>query len=305
MYLCIILLIGYYNVAEDDTARSFFYLNFALTVLLSGLHCLFMGGVEYYEATSALSVSRLGIIGAGAGDPVFSGLLLLIGVALFLCNRSANRWFRYGAIAILLSATMTTISTTVLIMTILLLAVYYITHARLGKGILSICVMCLVCVLALYVYNGLPAAMHIEVVDEILSKTFLKYTQFMSGNAADATTYRSLLSEMYLDAFNGQGIMEKIFGGNSIPLPHIKVGRYNLVSHNTYIDLLLRFGVLGTNFTLMIVAWRYIASLLRFKRQGINGELVLVKTLLLAYAYSVSIYYGVFFSFWYVFVVCF
>lgn len=304
-YMCAILLFTYYDVKDNETNKNFFFLNIAITIFLSALHCIFKGGILYYEATSELSVSRIGIIGAGAGDPVFSGMLLLMGVAILLANRTANRWVRYVMIGFMLWASVSTISTTAIIAIVLLLLVYFVAGNNVPRGVLYILLGCIILLILIQYYDGLPSDLHNENLDALFDKTVVKIEQFLSGDYESASTYRSRLTDIYLEKFNEQGIVKWMFGGNSIPFSNVWIGKFNFTSHNTYVDCLLRFGMVGTIILLIIIVKKYIKSFLLYKTTAKNGELFLLKTMILFYAYSVSIYYGPFFAYLFVFAFCF
>lgn len=301
VYLTLAFYFAYASVESDCEKKSFFYTNMAVVIFLSALHALIYGGVVYYEATHDAGIDRLGIIGAGAGDPVFSGLLLLIGVAICLSNRSMNWGLRFGMLGTMLVSSFGMISTSTVVALIVLVAVYHISSRSLPKAASVLLVAVLLVVVAFQFYIGLPEASRIPALDALLNKTILKYEMLMSGNLSGATTFRSELSELYMNKFYSQSFIKKLIGGNSIPDPNIFVANYNLVSHNTYVDIVYRFGVVGALIFIPVMVVRYIRCFIDYKTNRQNGELFLIKTMLLLYSYSLSIYYGSFFSYWFVF----
>lgn len=300
IYMTICMMWAVMAADKQPEGMQNIYGSMALASVLSGVHCLLFGGVLYYEATSALKVARMGVIGAGAGDPVFSGMYLLIGFSILLCNKQMYMWVRLILMTVLLAACIMTVSTTVIIGLLLIVMLYQLINGSLKGGVAKIFIFLIFVGLLLTVYMGLPQDARNEQLDAFLDKTIVKFEQFASGDFALATTNRSSLASLYLNFYNRQDGLSYFFGGNRIPITEITFS--NLVSHNTYIDLLLRFGLVGTLLLLCLIGKRCFASYHEM-RASKKYELFTLKMLFIFYSYSLSIYYGPFFALWFVFLI--
>ena len=291
---------AYAYTEKNRIDRDFFYINMALSIWLAALHCVFMGGVHYHDATSTVLVARIGVVGAGAGDPNFSGLMLLMGIAILLGTKSLNVILKILLFATMLAATVKTISTTAVVAICFLLIIYFLTTKKLHKGIAGLLVTLFVLCLSYQIYIGLPESSHVPEVDAYIEKTLIKYTQFLDGDFGQATTARSDLSEEYLKYFNSQGFFSLMLGGNAIPLEGKNVAAIaqRLVPHNSYVDILIRYGLIGAAVIILQIVKNVIKAYIALRKDDEERELFLLKVVLVFYSYTLSIYYGSFFAIW-------
>ncbi|MFF5396691.1 hypothetical protein ACFY5J_04725 [Peribacillus butanolivorans] len=272
---------------ESEKLKDFFF-HMSVTIFLICLSTLTFGGVVFYEEST-----RVGIRGLGIGDPNFSSLIINSGIAILLAQNYRNPLIRFGMILVMVAAMVQTASITGLICLLLILLIYFVVGLNLSKMSRNIVLFFLLTIILLQFYNGLPQDSKNESIDMYISRVEAKLDDFTNGNYNNLTTNRSSLTQQNLEYYTDQSFLKQAFGGNSLPPEG-----YNL-SHNTYIDLLLRFGVFGTiafGFVIIKRLWKHFRQYYKTKE---NGEVFLLKIVFLIFAGTLSIYSGNVFVLWY------
>ena len=102
------------------------------------------------------------------------------------------------------------------------------------------------------------------------------------------TTGRSRISSEYIDyIFNQQGVIKLMFGLN--PLIRIPSGH---VPHNTYLDFILQFGLLGSAVLLWFIVRNLSKSFRPIVDKPSNKPVLILKVLFLFYMFGLSLYEG-------------
>lgn len=275
--------------------RALFFKGISITVFLISLHTCITGGVEFYETNEySTAFLRKGIIGVGIGDSNFSSMLLNMGIATALFDKDF-KWYLKAAMTICAIYAMTvTLSTSGLIGLLLVIFGYiYVKRESLPKKLWNTLVIIFLVLLIAFIYTSMPDSMRNETIDAYISRMKEKLIFINIGNASYFTSGRSDLSyEAFRYIFNEQGNLRLLFGLNSL-----FVATGDSVPHNTYIDLLLQIGLIGTSISLLyilrgiIVAWRDIQR---------NRMELLLKIIFLYYFINLSIFQGSLFSIAYI-----
>lgn len=275
--------------------RALFFKGIAITVFLISLHTCITGGVEFYELNEySTAFLRKGIIGVGIGDSNFSSLLLNVGIVTTLFDKDFKWYLKISMTVFAVSAMSVTLSTSGLIGFLLVMLGYiYIKRESVPKKLWNTLVVILLMLLIANIYVSLPNTMKNETIDAYVSRIQEKLNFINVGDVSDFTTGRSDLSNEALRyIFNEQGSFGLLFGLNSL-----FVGTGSMVPHNTYIDLLLQIGLIGTSVALEYILYGIISA---WKDTHRNRMEILLKIVFLYYFMNLSIYQGSMFAIAYV-----
>ena len=150
-------------------------------------------------------------------------------------------------------------------------------------------------VLLLYqFYEMLSPEFHIEVVDLYMERVAEKTEDFMRGDMASATTNRNVIFSKYISyIFTEQDISATLFGGNSLIIPSVT----SSAPHNTYVGILLQFGVVG--FVLFVAyALKKLWNAFKRKEDPNRHAILILKVLCLFFAITLSFYASSTYALW-------
>lgn len=262
-----------------------FIKSYIIIIELISLHTYITGGIIYYELNKySMEFLRKGILGVGVGDSNFSALSLCVGIVCVL-NSKLNIFVKVLCLIPILIATSVTLSTTGIITIILIFLLYFFIGRKLYRSAIPILGSIISFIFSIQIYLLIPEKYHIEVIDRYIDRIISKIELFEKGDLIEATTNRALLTKNYLHYIgNEQSILGWLFGGNSL---FILGG----VSHNTGIDLILRFGFLGF---CIIVFYIMIRIFKCVRKRSVNNlerrTVLMLKMVYLIYSLTLSIY---------------
>ena len=271
----------------DIEQKDLFFKGIAITTFLISLHTCITGGVEFYELNEySTDFLRKGIIGVGIGDANFSTLLLNIGIVATLFDKDFKWYLKITMIACAVIAMSVTLSTSGLIGFLLVMCGYvYVKRDSIPKKILNTLIIILIIFIISGIYLELPDTMRNETIDAYIARIEEKISFLEIGNSSAFTTGRTdLVNGALRYIFSEQGVWGLLFGFNSLYVRNLS----NL-PHNTYVDLLLQIGLVGT-----IVALAYImyGIVIAWKNPQRNRMETMLKILFLYYFMNLSIYQG-------------
>ena len=242
----------------------------------------------------------------------------------FFNNTNVNRWIRGLGYTAQLYGTMGTTRFGMYLCIALLFPLFFIEEKRIKiilSAILSICVLLTVSMtsililLFIYLYYFFffqkPGLRSIKILiyliaiialvvifwNSISEISFVKpivyrfnyvVDQYNMGNINAATTGRVDLGNTYLKRFESASFFEKMFGSSNISVEGEKF------SHNSFIDMLNYFGIIGIALTLFLQVKRLS---IYFKTQYFK-HILLLKIIILVSAISVSIFSAQFWQIW-------
>lgn len=275
----------------DNKNRKLYFKGIAITVFLISIHTCITGGVEFYELGEfSTAYLRKGILGVGVGDSNMSSLLLNIGIACTLFDEDF-RWYVKSVMVITALFAMTvTLSTSGLIGLVITIGSFIIVRKdSIPKKIWNIFIVVLAIILVANIYISLPETSRDPTIDAYIDRMEEKLFFLNSGDLEAFTTSRSNIANTKLHYFaEEQGILGFLFGLNSL-----FAGEGYSVPHNTYIDLLLQIGLVGTAISILYMFFNmYIAW-----RDSTNNRLIVVlKIIFIYYFFNLSLYQGSLFS---------
>ncbi|KRF60811.1 hypothetical protein ASG99_07695 [Bacillus sp. Soil768D1] len=152
-------------------------------------------------------------------------------------------------------------------------------------------------ILLLFILSIIILKDHLSVLDIPLARLQEKINYVLEGNLNSATTGRTELSNRYFNEYKQLDVHQKILGiftfNNNNILTYFKLNKMN-VSHNTYIDMLFSFGILG-----MIVFFGYVfrTICLNIKTEYFKCLLIL-KIVLIVSGFTLSMFSSRYFYVW-------
>lgn len=286
----VFFLIYTWNEIQTDSEKvKDFFFHIALTIFIIALSTVVFGGVVFMEGYT----ERLGIRGVGTGDPNFSALILNTGIAIMLAQNYRSRIIRIGMILVMIAAMVQTVSITGLLCFLALLTCYFLVGMRLPKAASSILMFFLLVTFVFQYYNTLPDSDRNPNIDFYILRTEEKLNAFSNKDYKHVTTGRTSNTEQNIKYFSSQSVGKKLFGGNPTPPEGV------LLAHNTYVDILLRFGWLGSILFYYVTIIKLWNSFRLYNTTKKNGEVFLLKVIFVLFSGTLSIYSGNIFALWY------
>lgn len=318
-YLSILVMLGHLLVFDTEPLRTIIYTVLWLTAVLlifnefyetkQGMNPIFFqigisifisalqftvfdllgltGGVLYHENVEG-GLSRYGVFGASDGDPNYSGMYLLVGffIILFYCKQI--KWYlKIPMLACFILPVFHTASASTFLFLIITLLMYVIFVPSVSKKIKIIfSVVLAVLILFVLTYFFEIDFLKILELDEI-SRFVKKVGQAQEGNVSDATTGRTEWWIRYFDYFVNQPAIRILFGGNEV-----RAGGMMYVSHNTYIDFFIRFGLFGGLFLTGYIIYKVVHAFYVYIKTKKDTELCFLKLLVSMFIFTMSFFAG-------------
>lgn len=200
-------------------------------------------------------------------DPNFSAYLYVLGiVATITCNLYNNKTKIFltclMAVTLLLTGSQTGIMATLII-------ILFISYQRKpSKSFLAIGG------LLIFIWFFLTVNLsNIQIIGKLQSRIFESLNAIRIGDYDSLTSYRFTISQRYFDSFvHNTGLFNKLFGGidssqdvliNMAGLPFT-----NILSHNSYIDMLFGVGAVGTVIIVVSIMYFSVKGLKIYKHTG-------------------------------------
>ena len=184
-------------------------------------------------------------IGFGFTDPNYCSSICLVGLcaSLFINKKGVLRFLNVVIPGIFIIAVIICASLTGVTIAVGLIVLKIWTEGTLAKKVKYISTIILFSLLAFVVFAP-------KFGEEFFSSLTNRF-DFLSLNSNlsinDLTSGRTSIAMIYMNYFFGQGFLKQLFGGNVLNCSSLfsKIGGIH-VTHNTIIDHLIVFGILGT-----------------------------------------------------------
>ena len=298
IYLILVL----YIVEHDKKYKvdwDYFFMWFAIGCFLTALHLMMFGGIAYAESSGELTSMRYGIVGTGTGDPNYGGLRLVTGiVALMSCRRL--RILKIPMLIVFLYAIVNTISVTTVMALLVVVVCGVLSENNISKKLKYIICTITGVFFLLYFISIIPPEYLPSGLEVMLYRINEKLNLFNVGNYAQATTGRSDLASMQLYLALKRSTFNFLFGMDSTPF-----GGYSVLSHNTFVDLIIHFGIVG--FVIFIIkAFKNITRTYTSLKKNSNSSdksLFMLKILYIFFSFGLSIDVDSTFALWVLFLI--
>ncbi len=264
----------------------------AICISVDAVASLLSGGYTLYANSD-----RMGLAGVTGGNPNHAAFYIGVAIAIILSIQNIKLWIKLTMLFSLIILLITTVSVSGFIgVSVVILSFFIFTTKNKHKLRFFLCIF-LIIITAIALFP----AMNIESDSTIHSTSYIDYYQeklldrlgnLNDSKYDDATSNRTSLTNQNLEYFNSHSTLNQIFGMNSAnPLN-------TNVSHNSFVDILLRFGYVGLFIVALLVIYRFYKQYIYARKTG-DSVLLMCKIALLFWSFTISMFDGVFSCIWF------
>lgn len=210
-------------------------------------------------------------------------LFYLVGMAYFLYYVK-NVVLKYAGLLLFTVLVLMTVSLTALILYVVVVLIYIYSLGKLRKGLLYLLIVAVLAVASFPIWSSS------SYVKPLLYRISYSMDSYEQGDVNAALSGRENLAEYYTNAFEESNMATKILGNARSAM---SATGNDMNSHNTYIDILFFFGILG----LVLLALYQIKKVRLIWGQSYFFPLLSLKVIFLLGAASVSIMSSTYFIF--------
>lgn len=221
-------------------------------------------------------------------DPNYLGFFFNVAIFAVLILDLFRRWYvKWGIILLFYFMLLASLSMTALLCNLSGVAVCILFKK--GLDVKNLLILIIIAIVIYLFYstsgNGISIINHAEMRIESLMAEF-------GGNMSSLTSGRMAIWEKHLDYYVNQPAHRILFGGNYITDFGYDTGAFNNVSHQTFIDLLLAFGLIITLVYVSVYFRHSFRYLIRYieKRENEEFFLLMIKFIWLFYAFGLSMF---------------
>ena len=233
------------KVLENDNLMRKFMITFMLGGVASGIY-----GWTNDEFTKNINVS-----GAGAhtvsrnfgalSDANFAGLFYSLCIVTSITLNKLKFWVRGIFLALFGIMLLQTASLSAILITCILTIFYIILKFR-RKSILILSAAFFVAVIGIAIILAVPQLREIPAISGLIIRITEKLSYIPRGRWDLLTTDRSAIWGDALEIFSNKALWGKLIGGSVITVMVIDKSIISIACHNSYIQSILNFGILGT-----------------------------------------------------------
>lgn len=295
----IFLIILYISTFVRKNMQKFFTY-YVLGAVISCLYGWFTLGLKTNASVQInnqwIDVSRF--VGSFT-DPNYFGFFINIAIfALLILDIFQNKKIKVILILFLYIGLLATLSITGFLCNILMLLLFFALSNRL-KVKYIVYTLVAGCVLLLNL-NSLANA-NFPVISIVARRIKSQISIFPNKDLHSLTTERSSIWKEHLEIYLEQPIIRILFGGNYLTDFGFDP-KFDSVSHQAYIDMLLNFGLIGTLgmvLFLIIITIKYLRNYYKTKKQEYLF-LVIIKGIWIFYAFGLSMFPSWRFNFFFI-----
>ena len=233
------------KVLENDNLMRKFMIAFMLGGVASGIY-----GWTNDEFTKDINIS-----GAGAqtvsrnfgalSDANFAGLFYSLCIVTSITLKNLKLWVRGIFLALFGIMLLQTASLSAILITCVLTVLYIILKFR-RKSILILSAALLAAVLGVVVILSVPQLREIPAISGLIIRITEKLSYIPRGRWDLLTTDRSAIWGEALGIFAKKELWGQLIGGSVITVMVIDKSIISIACHNSYIQSILNFGIIGT-----------------------------------------------------------
>ena len=264
------------RLANDEAARKAFWRRVFRFILISGSIAILVGYFRYFTG----NVKTVYLGGATERGRRFAGTLGTDRVCMMCCATAIyplfymkNRKLRLVFIGMCLLAIIMTVGITAILCLALFSLVYFFGMMKRSsvKRSTKRRLVLLVIIVILFAFFAWQFSDGIGILSSMVVRVKRVVNKLEEGNYVGATSHRTMLYGQYLGVFKDFSLPKKLFGSASLSY-YTEMG-FDNHSHNSYIDMLLYFGILPMLFILLSV----IRNIKSYKGSGIGLPILLLK----------------------------
>lgn len=222
-------------------------------------------------------------------DPNYLGFFLNIAIlSIIVLDIVKNKTLKIGLLIFFYASLLSTLSITGYFCNVVMLSIYFILQKKVNIKYFAVLV-----VVGLFLYTNLNVFANADypVISDMAKRITSKSGLDSSNDLSTFTTGRSSIWMEHLAYFTQQPLINILFGGNYVT----DAGRdpnFSHVSHQSYIDMLLNFGLIGTLVMLFFFLRLTLHYVITYMKTNYNEFLllVLVKFIWMFYAFGLSMF---------------
>lgn len=242
---CVLVFVVLLRVLADDRLMRKFIFVFMLGGVASGI----------YGWTNDSFTKNINISGAGAqtvsrnfgalSDANFAGLFYSLCIICTITLKNLKWWVRGIFLALFGIMLLQTASLSALLITGVLTVFYIILKFR-GKSIIILTALFFAMAAAVVIILSVPQLREIPAISGLIIRITEKLSYIPRGRWDLLTTDRSAIWGEALGIFSRKDLWGKLVGGTVITVMVIDKSVISIACHNSYIQSILNFGILGT-----------------------------------------------------------
>ena len=265
------------------------------------IYTFLLGGVAsgvYGWTNTDVSVD-INVAGAGAqtvnrnfgalSDSNFAGLFYSICIVASVAVKGIPKWLRTAAVALFGIMLVQTASISALIILAVLLVLYIILKFR-AKSLIILTAVFVAAAAVVAVILATPQLREIEAISGLIIRINEKLSYIPRGRWDLLTTDRYAIWTEAMDIFFSKGIVGQLIGGSVITVMAIDYSVISIACHNSYIQSLLNFGVLGTLLVYIPLFGVFVYRILKHFSQSGGYETEDVKILQLVFNFAFIVF---------------
>lgn len=285
---CALIYIILLKLLNDNRLMRKFIFAFMLGGVSSGIF-----GWTNDEFTKAINVS-----GAGAqtvsrnfgalSDANFAGLFYSLCIVATVIVKGIAWWVKGIFLCLFAVMLLQTASLSALLMLFTLMVFYIILKFR-GKSVVNLSVALFAAVVGISIILAVPQLREIEAIAGLIIRVKEKLSYIPRGRWDLLTTDRWDIWQQALSAFSQKGWWGKIVGGSVVTVMVIDYSIMSIACHNSYLQSILNFGLLGTAiiYIPLFVVFVYRILLHFSKEKDYDGEDIKILQLVFSFAFIV------------------
>lgn len=281
------LIVLYISVFIRNNISTFFsYYNFG--VVISCLYGYFGLNLETFVMIEDQMVQVTRFVGSFP-DPNYLGLFLNIAIlSVVVLDLVKNKTLKITLIIFLYASLLSTLSITGYLCNVLIISAYFIVHKKNNLKNIAILI-----VLGFFLSLNFKFFVNADypVISDVAKRIDSKLSVDSKSDLSTFTTERSSIWNEHLEYFAQQPILKILFGGNYVT-DFGREASFSHVSHQSFIDMLLNFGLIGT-LVLLFFFLRLTLNYLKNYMKTNSKEflfLILVKVTWVFYAFGLSMF---------------
>ena len=285
---CVLVYIILLKLLSDNRLMRKFLFAFMLGGLSSGIF-----GWTNDEFTKAINIS-----GAGAqtvsrnfgalSDANFAGLFYSLCIVVTVAVKNIS-WIVKGIFLGLFAIMLLETASLSALLILFTLMVFYIILKFRGKSVVILTVGFFACILVVAVILAVPQLREIEAIAGLIIRITEKLSYIPRGRWDLLTTDRWDIWQDAIAAFSQKGLWGKLVGGSVVTVMVIDYSVMSIACHNSYLQSILNFGVIGTFIVYLPLFTIFIYRILKHfsKKSGYEGDDIKMLQLIFMFAFIV------------------
>ena len=222
---------------------------FVLAAICTGLYSLQSKSFISYEEGIGAQVTITRYVGT-VGDANFAGMYYNVALFMAICSDAFKKWYlRVPAVGALLYFIILTASQTGLLCFLIGLCVYLVLRYRVPSGVVLSMTIAFSALLGVVALLNIPELRNHPALSTLAIRIENSIRELNSGDVVTLTTGRTALWRVSWEYFTQRPLLEKLIGGNAVTMLLTKPELLELMGgavHQSYVQSLLNFGILGT-----------------------------------------------------------